>query len=158
WNILITALSYEPEGISTARLRKRNPYTAPSLYDQRLETLRDSGWLEAESPSDFRLTESGREQALSFLGTLRAYHATIQPLPATDMARLEALLGLMVTAADDAAAQHDTWCLTRARRMSPPEDAASTTRVDYYLSCLNAFRDDSHLAAWQPLEVGAAEW
>ncbi len=158
WNQLLTALSYEPEAISTAQLRKRNPYSAPSLSDQRLEALRAQGWLEAQPSSEFRLTESGRAQALSILGALRAYHATIQPLPASEMSRIEELLGRMVSAADGAATPPGTWCLTRGRRLLPPDAAAPTTKVDYYLSCLNAFRDDSHLAAWQAYEVSGEAW
>ncbi len=158
WNQLITALSYEPEAISTAQLRKRNPYSAPSVSDQRLESLRARGWLEAQPSSEFRLTESGRAQGISILRTLRAYHATMQPLPASEMNRIEELLGRMVTAADGAATPPGTWCLTRARRLTPPDGAAPTTKVDYYLSCLNAFRDDSHLAAWQAQEVGGEDW
>lgn len=158
WSLLITALSYEPEVISTAQLRKRNPYSAPSLSDQRLETLRARGWLEAHPPLEFRLTESGRAQGNSILRTLRAYHATIQPLPAVEMNRVEEMLGRMVTAAADAATPPGTWCLTRARRVSPPDAASPTTRVDYHLSCLNAFRDDSHLAAWQAHEVDGEDW
>ena len=158
WNLLITALSYEPEVISTAQLRKRNPYSAPSLSDQRLEVLRARGWLEAEKPSELRLTESGRAQALSILRTLRADHATIQPLLANEMNQIEQMLGLMVTAAEGAATPPGTWCLTHPRRLAPQDSPAPTTRVDYYLSCLNAFRDDSHLAAWQAHEVSAEAW
>ena len=158
WNQLLTALSYEPEAISTAQLRKRNPYSAPSLSDQRLEALRARGWLEAQPPAEFRLSESGRAQAQSILRTLRGHHATIQPLPASEMDAIEELLSRMVTAADSAATPPGTWCLTRARRLSPPDGAAQTTKVDYYLSCLNAFRDDSHLAAWQAHEVTGEEW
>jgi Mn-dependent DtxR family transcriptional regulator len=128
------------------------------LSDQRLETLRARGWLEAQQPSEFRLTEKGRAQALSILRALRAHHATIQPMPASEMNRMEEMLESMVTAADDAATPPGTWCLTRTRRLAPPDDAAPTTKVDYYLSCLNAFRDDSHLAAWQAFEVSAEEW
>ncbi len=158
WNLLITALSYEPEVISTAQLQTRNPYSAPSLSDERLETLSARGWLEALPRQEFRLTESGRAQAQSILRTLRAYHATIQPLPAVEMNRIEELLGRMVTAAADAATPPGTWCLTRARRVLPLDAASPTTKVDYYLSCLNAFRDDSHLAAWQAYEVGGEDW
>ncbi len=158
WNQLITALSYEPEAISTAQLRRRNPYSAPSVSDQRLESLRARGWLEAQPPSEFRLAESGRAQALSILQTLRAYHATIQPLPIEEMDRIEEMLRRMVSAAEGAATPPGTWCLTRARRLSPPDSAAPTTKVDYYLSCLNAFRDDSHLAAWQAYEVSGEAW
>ena len=74
------------------------------------------------------------------------------------MNRIEEVLGRMVTAADGAATPPGTWCLTRARRLSPPDGAAQTTKVDYYLSCLNAFRDDSHLAAWQAYEVSGEDW
>ncbi len=158
WYQLITALSYDPEAISTAQLRKRNPYSAPSVSDQRLESLRARGWLEAQPSSEFRLTESGRAQGLSILRTLRAYHSTMQPLPANEMNRMEELLGRIVNAADGAATPPGTWCLTRARRLSPPDAAVPITKVDYSLSCLNAFRDDSHLAAWQAHEVGGEDW
>ena len=158
WNLLVTALSYEPEVISTTQLRKRNPYSATSVTDQRLEMLGARGWLRRETEAEFRLTESGRTQALSILRTLREFHATIQPLPHSDMNRVEELLGRMVVAAEIAATPPGTWCLTRARRLTPPEGAALTTRVDYYLSCLNAFRDDCHLAAWQVHGASGDEW
>jgi hypothetical protein len=159
WNLLLTALSYEPGVISTAQLRKRNPYSAPSLSDQRLEALSARGWLAPQAQSEFRLTESGRAQALSILRTQRSLHSTIASLPDGEMNRVEELLSRLVAAAEKAATPPGTWCLTQVRRLAPPMGAVAViTKIDHYLSCLNAFRDDSHLAAWQAHDVSGPAW
>lgn len=158
WNVLLTSLSYEPEAVSTAQLRKRNPYSAPSLTDQRLRELSSRGFLESQSEQAFRLTEKGRAQALSILETLRGFHKTIQPLSAEEMSRAAQLLNRMVSAAEKAPMPPGTWCLTRARRLEPTDSVSPTTLLDYNLSCLNAFRDDCHLSAWQAHKVSGEAW
>jgi hypothetical protein len=74
------------------------------------------------------------------------------------MDRVAELLERMVVAAGKAPTPPGTWCLTRARSITPPDGAATTTKVDYYLSCLNAFRDDAHLSAWQAHDVSGEAW
>ena len=158
WNLLVTALSYEPEPISVTQIQKRNPYTAAAMSEQRLETLKGRDWLGLTADSDFCLTEDGRNQARSILETLRMHYATIEPLPLADLNRVAELLDRIVRAAETAPTPPGAWCIERARRLKLPESAAPMTKIDHHLASLNAFRDDSHLAAWRPHSVDGLEW
>ena len=158
WTLLATALSYEPEPISVTQIQKRNPYTAAPTFEQRFETLKTRGWFDSNAHKEYRLTDAGRAKLQSILQTLRAHHATIQPLPSVEMNRVAELLQRVVAAAENAPTPPGTWCITRARRLKPADSAAPTTKIDHYLACLNAFRDDAHLAAWRAHSISGPAW
>lgn len=50
------------------------------------------------------------------------------------------------------------WALTQSHRLFPNGDAAPLAQIDQYLDDLNAFRDDAHIAAWQPNNVSGPAW
>jgi len=158
WNQLIAALSYEPEPISVSQIGNRNPYTDSGLLGSQLETLKTRGFLEGNPNGDYHLTDEGRAKALAILETQRAYHATILPLPESEIMPLASALKDVVVAVEKAPTPPGNWNFTRARHLQPGASAETITQIDHYVGCLNAFRDDAHLSAWKALGIGGPEW
>ena len=82
----------------------------------------------------------------------------LQPLPEADLLRLADLLNRLVEASLAAPEPPGRWCLRIERHYDPGTDAPVMHRLDQYLSDLLAYRDDSHLAAWQRHEVSGQAW
>ncbi len=78
-----------------------------------------------------------------------AYLATLDLLPAADLARLAGTLAeiaeLMWAAPEPTIKAHQT----RVRRLAPPEAGQTTGRLDYAIYALWLARDDAHMAAWR---------
>jgi DNA-binding MarR family transcriptional regulator len=50
------------------------------------------------------------------------------------------------------------WNLEHSRITDPGEEFGNLTKVDQYLTDLNFFRDDAHVAAWVPYGVSGQLW
>lgn len=157
---LLPALTFEPEPISVARLRLRSPYTAPRRYEERLARAAEQGYLSpvAGAEGEYRLTTAGREAAYALIKAAYAKMAELQPLPIADLERLAGLLFRLVQSCLVAAGPPGKWCLRHSRRVDPGIEAPVVIRIDQYLSDLAAYRDDAHLAAWQPLAIEGHAW
>ncbi len=158
WSLLLPALLFEPDPISAARLHVRGPYTADHSYDARLARLAGHGMLVSAAEKAYRLTDTGRDMVERIIGTAYSVMDELEPLPAADSERLALLLGRLVDAVMAAPVPPDKWSITLSRRTDPGERASVVVRIDQYLSDLNAYRDDAHLAAWRPHGVSGPAW
>ena len=50
------------------------------------------------------------------------------------------------------------WCLAHSRRRAPVDNAPIMHKLFQFAADFNAYRDDAHMAAFQPLGVSAFEW
>ena len=50
------------------------------------------------------------------------------------------------------------WSFRLSRRIDPGQATPVLVWIDQYLSDLNAYRDDAHLAAWRPYNISGATW
>ncbi len=157
---LLAALTFEPEPISATRLRIRFPYTSARTYDERLANVARRGFLVlvTGTEDEYRLTESGREALERVVGAAYTKMAMLQPLPSAELERLAALLLRVVKSCLTAPEPPGKWCITHSRRIDPGEGAPVVIRIDQYLSDLSAYRDDAHLAAWQPYHIEGHTW
>ena len=155
--LLLPALTFEPEPVSTKRLRIRNPYTAPQLYDKLLEILQNQHFL-SQVKDGFLLTDKGRSILLKMINN--AYHQLekLSPLLAKEMQELADLLHRLVDACLNAQEPPGKWSISLSRKIDSGEDAHAAIRIDQYLSDLAAYRDDAHLASWQTHGVPAHAW
>jgi DNA-binding PadR family transcriptional regulator len=133
------------------------PYTALALNESRLEANARLGLLR-RGEGEYYLTEAGRTAVKRIIAAAYAAMAGLQPLPEADLSRLADLLHRLVEASLAAPEPPDKWRLHLSRRTDPGESAPIVTRIDQYLTDLNAYRDASHLAAWQPYGVSGAAW
>lgn len=157
---LLPALVFDPEPISAARLRVRAPYTSARWFNERLADAAKQGFLAPVTGTEnaYRLTALGKQAAERIIGAAYAKMATLQPLPPTELERLADLLLRLVKSCLTAPEPPGKWCITHSRRTDPGDDAPVVVRIDQYLSDLAAYRDDVHLAAWQPYEIEGHAW
>lgn len=157
---LLPALVFDPEPISARRLRVRSPYTSARLYKERLANAAKQGFLVpvTGTENEYRLTELGRQATQRVIGAAYAKMATLQPLPPTEQERLANLLLRLVKSCLTAPEPPGKWCIIHSRRTDPDDDASVMVRIDQYLSDLSAYRDDAHLAAWQPHHIEGHAW
>jgi hypothetical protein len=74
------------------------------------------------------------------------------------MRRLAGLLRRLVESSAAASAPADKSHLHASRRTDPGAEVSLAAQLDQYLTDLNAFRDDVHIAAWQPTGVDGPTW
>ncbi|MGB9723931.1 MAG: helix-turn-helix domain-containing protein [Chloroflexia bacterium] len=155
WGILVAALTFEPETTTPERLQVRIPYTAAALYRARLEELAGRGLLVEVGHREYRLTEDARQRLLRAVEEMRARMDQADPLPPAEGARLAGLLGRLARSALEAPPPPEPWSIRLSWKLMPPE-RPPLPYIEQAISCLNAYRDDAHLAAWHPSGVSAA--
>jgi Mn-dependent DtxR family transcriptional regulator len=158
WYLLIVALTFEPQPISPGRLRIRSPYVSPSLYQKRFEKLVRSGLLMANDRDEHFLTEEGRALARRIIQTAYSEMDVLEPIPPVDLSRLSNLLHKLVDACLAAPEPPGKWCLKISHNLDPGEKAPVVVKIDQHLTDLTAYRDDAHLAAWQPNNLYGHVW
>ncbi len=154
WGILLAVLTFEPEATTPASFLMRGPYTAAEAYQSRLAATASKGYLAEVAPGQYRLTETGRAAIEHFIAELRAAMAQADPLPHAEAARLASLLDRLVLASRHTPPPPDTWSISLSHRLLP----ATYPPLPYseqLISCLIAYRDDAHLAAWRPSVLSA---
>ena len=162
WGLLLAALTFEPETTSPARLLVRGPYTATDAYLTRLIAAAEKGYLVGVDLGEFLPTDAGRVETQRFVEELRAAMAEADPLPEADSERLINLLDRLVQACLDTPPPPDTlrrrsgqaWCISLSHELMP-EASPPLPYIEQAISCLAAYRDDAHLAAWQPSGLSA---
>lgn len=152
--LLLAAPTFEPETLSPARLRVRNPYSAAEAYQQELEAVARAGFFSESPEGEFSLTVTGRLGVLDLIAAGRLLMAKADPLPPADSARLAALTGCLVHAALDTPMLGENWSIGLSYRLMP-ETEPPLPYFEQAVSCLYAYRDDAHLAAWKPSGLDA---
>lgn len=154
WGLLLAAFTFEPETTTPARLQVRGPYTAADAYLDRLAAAAEKDYLTEVAPGEYRLTNAGQAETHRFIEEARAAMAEADPLPEADSERLINLLDRLVQACLDTPPPPDTWSISLSHKLMP---AASPPLpyIEQAISCLAAYRDDAHLAAWQPSGLSA---
>ena len=154
---LIQAAEFDPEPLTVAGLRVRDIYAAPRTVQAVLEMLAGEQWLERNG-EEYALTSAGRGVLDRLRERPRRFVAELAPLPAADLSHLEGLLGRLISASLASSPPPGPWCLAHSRRRAPPAGDLPLVQIRQYLDDFNAFRDDAHMAAWQPYTADGATW
>ena len=155
FGLLLAAFTFQPESITPARLQVRGPYTAASSFLERLLRAAEKGFLVETAPGVFHLTAKGRQEIERALVEGRAAMAAADPLPAPESRELADLLGRLVQASLATPSPPDTWSISLSLKLMPVIQPP-LPYIEQALSCLAGYRDDAHLAAWQPSGLSAA--
>lgn len=158
WGLLNLARGMEPRPISVDGLHALAAYTSRAQLAERLEELAQLEMLERVGPEAYRLTAMGREAVEDVFEAAHEDLAAAQPLPEREMEQLAALLWRIVEATLQAPEPARKLALRCSRWTDPGEQGALSVRVDQYLTDLVRYRDDAHLAAWKPYDVGGPAW
>ena len=154
WGVLLAVLTIEPDLTTPAHLLVRIPYTAAELYLARLNSAAQAGYLEEVDPGKFRLSDKGRTELDRFISDARVAMSAANPLSATDSKRLAGLLDKLVQSCIETDPPPDTWSVRLSYKLMPSIDQ-SIPYIEQEFSCLSAYRDDAHLAAWQQSGLSA---
>ncbi len=112
-------------------------------------------WLTRDGEA-YALAPAGRATLDRILGNRARWLAAIELPPAAEAVRQQfATLIERSLQSDD---PPGTWCLAHSRRRAPDKAAGPAAELMQYVADLNAFRDDAHMAAWQPLDVAGYAW
>jgi hypothetical protein len=152
--MLIAALTFEPEAITSARLQVRNPYTARNTHRQRLADLAEKTFLAEAEPGDYRLTASGREEAERLIREAHDAMILADPLPSRKARLLGKLIFRLVHACLETPPPPEPWSIRLSYRLMP-EAELRLPYIEQALSCLSGYRDDAHLTAWRPAGLSA---
>lgn len=160
---LIQAIEFDPEPLSVANLRVRDVYASERLVQALLELMASEKWFDrvetaGQPGAVYVLSAAGRSALEGLRSSSREIMATLQPLPAAEIDRLEKLLRRLIEASLNSPEPPGTWCLAHSRRRAPAPQAAPLVKIAQYFADFNAFRDDAHMAAWQPHEIEGHTW
>ncbi len=153
--LLLSALCFDPVPISNEVLQKRMPYQE---YTRRLEKAADLALLKVVGEGEYRLSEEGQSLVQKILDAAYTRMEQLDPLGPNDLHYLSVLLHRLVKASFTSPEPPSKWSITHSRRINPGENAPTLVQIDQCLSDLAAYRDDAHLAAWQPLGFDGPTW
>ena len=156
---LVQAAEFEPEPISVKKLRVRDIYASERIVFALLELMASEKWLEPAGEGEYALAPAGRalQKDLNMRRSDALGKVTVF-LETAGLARLESLLERIIESSlawDD---PPGSWCLRHSRNRAPGKDALPQERILQYTSDFNAFRDDAHMAAWQPYDISGYAW
>jgi len=154
FGLLLAALTLEPEDTTPGHLIVRGPYTSADEYLKRLKGATLMGFLSEIAPGKFRLSEEGREITRRIASELRFVMANVDPLMPEDSGRLAVLLDRVVQASINTPPPPNTWSIKLSYKLMPSVNPPMPF-IEQAFSCLSAYRDDAHLAAWQSSGLSA---
>lgn len=157
-NALVISSDFQPDDTSPARFLLRTPYAHWQMFSDNLAALAGRGLVEPTGPGMYRLIPAGRQIVHELEQELDRLLRPHQPLPAADLERAAMLLGRLVESALHAPQPSSKPSLSANRRSDPGPQGAVLLRILQYLADMNAYRDDSHLAAWRPLGLSGPAW
>jgi hypothetical protein len=154
WGMLLACLTFEPEDTTPAHLMIRNPYTAAEVFLERLSDIAGKNCLAEVARGRYRLTDLGQSIAQRFMVELRAAMVAVDPLPAEDSAKLATFASRLVERSLRTPPPPDTWSIGLSYKLMP-ELQPRLPYIEQAITCLAAYRDDAHLAAWRKTGLSA---
>lgn len=153
-SLLIAVRTFEPDYTTPAHLLVRDPYSSAELYFSRLASVARQGYLGEVSRGEFRLTPDGRDLVNNFIQEARSAMVEVDPLPSEESKQLAMILGKLVQSCLETPPFPNPWSIGLSYKLMPdPEPPLPYT--EQAISCLSAYRDDSHLAAWRETGLSA---
>jgi Mn-dependent DtxR family transcriptional regulator len=152
------AYGFAPESIGPEHIIKRAPYTNPETHRQEMAETAERGWLEAVGKGQYQLSTKGQEAGESLFALYTGVYGGLESLPDDDLQRIVALLIKVVENARALPEPAEKWAFSWGEKFDRGPSAPTTIRLRRQLIDLTAFRDDVHVAAWQPYDVSGQVW
>jgi len=146
--LMLAVYTFEPEETTPAHLLVRSPYTAVDAYLRRLRQAEQQGLLTENSQGRFQMTERGRAITFQIVDAARQAMAQSDPLLPEDSGRLAILLDRLTQTCLNTPPPPNTWSINLSMKLMPRLNPPMPF-IEQAISCLAAYRDDSHLAAWR---------
>ena len=148
FGLLLAVLTFEPEDTTPGHLMVRGPYTSAEEFLNRLQGAADQGFLIEIAQGKYRLSEEGRKSTLNIANEIRRVMAKVDPLPLEDSGRLAEFLDRLVQSCMNTPPPPNPWSINLSYKLMPHLNPPMPF-IEQAFSCLSAYRDDSHLAAWR---------
>jgi len=152
------AFQVAPKPISIALLGKRTPYQNPKTIKNTLAAAAEAGYLKSESKGRYVVSERGTQIIKDIHFAFYDQINKIDQFPPEKMKAVASLLSKLVDGCTKSNLDTGTFCLDIIHNGHPEVEADSLAKVDQHLDDINAFRDDAHIAAWQPVGVNGLTW
>lgn len=154
---MVQAAEFAPEPLSVKVLRVRDIYASESIVAALLELLAGEKWFDRIDDT-YALTTAGNEIVTRMKTRRWESIDSLTGRVQTDVTQIERFMRRTLDASLESAEPPGTWCLRYSRRRAPSDSAAPLVKIFQYCEDYNAFRDDSHMAAWQPYGVAGYVW
>ncbi len=137
---------------------KRNPYAKPEGVSKLLADTAKADYLNPGEKGGYVASEKG---ANAIRATHEAFYNHINELnkfPAEYLEELDTIFDKLVLACTKNDLPNGNLCLEISHNGHPKVEAGSLAKIDQHLDDLNAFRDDAHITAWEPIGVSGHVW
>ena len=150
--------AFSPDPLTPEQFIERAIYSNPNHYAPQMEAAAGRGWLE-KVEDGYKLSEKGLQTVKRFFEAGNQAFKGLPSMPDSEADRLADLLAKLVKAAYQLPEPASKPSMEIGIRLDPGVDAAPILRIRRYLTDLNYYREDGHLAAWQPFyEVDGREF
>lgn len=156
--VLVQATEFDPDPLTVDNFRVRDVYASRSIVQAMLDLVASETWFDRNERGEYRLTDIGRGIIKQLTERQQHLFTTMRTLYGPDLDRLESLMNRVIDANLNSLTPPGTWCLSHSRRRAPEDSAHTLAKLSQYFSDLNAFRDDSHMAAWRPYDLEGYVW
>jgi DNA-binding MarR family transcriptional regulator len=143
-------LAISPEPLKAQNFIQRGPYANPSIYKRQMDESVERGWLDQDGEGEYKLSEKGQGTVQRFMKMGNQLFSDISALPDEENRRIADLLAKLVDTAYKLPQPAAKPIMEVGVRLNPGADAAPMLRVRRHLTDLNYYREDVHIAAWQP--------
>ena len=154
WGLMLAVLTFEPEDTTPGHFLVRSPYSAAEAYMTRLKSAAGLGMLAEIDPGRFQVTEAGRKSTLDIAAAVREAMEQMDPLLPADAGRLAVLIERLVQNCLETPSPPEPWSIRLSKKLMPNLNPPMPF-IEQGFSCLSAYRDDAHLAAWQRSNLSA---
>lgn len=152
------AYGFAPEFITPEHIVKRSPYGNPEFVEEQLGEAVARGWLEVGGEGQYAPTTKGQQAAKELFSLGDRMFGGVESLPDDDLKRITALLSGVVEQAQELPEPAEKWALSWGSKFDRGPDTPLMVQVRRRLIDLLGFRDDVHIAAWQPYGVSGQVW
>jgi len=149
----LMAIGSEPESLSAQLHGQRFPYNSGDQIELRFKAGVEEGILTSTGNGKYRVTAAGKTAVTAVNNIFYTELGQSDPLADGEAAELADLLHRIVEASLEAEEPQDKWAINNMHNCHPEKEYQPLARIDQYLDDLNAFRDDTHNAAWQASEI-----
>ena len=149
WFMLLRVHLFEPESATIAGFLRTSPYSGAARFRPHLAAGVEIGYLQEEDGGGYRLTGRGQLAVEQFVEDLRTVMAAFDPLSPPEGERLADLLDRLVQASLETPAPNSLKTIELSYKLMPGR-IPPLPFSEQAISCLAAYRDDAHVAAWNP--------
>ncbi len=152
------ARGLDPEALSPQHIIERAPYGNPSIASEEMDAAAGRGWLERAGESQYVLSAEGDELATEFAAQADEIIGGLAPETDVDLEQIVLLLQRVVKKARELPEPDQKPALSMGALFSRDQTSPLMVRLRRTMLDLFAFRDDVHVAAWQPYDVAGHAW